>query len=150
MCAQMFHPPPRPTVWTLRREKGVPLGVSVPLFPPDTGQDLNFNLERHQLPSGSMCFWAGGQLLKKSDGGFTQQLLSPKEKVQALQMWEGLSAACPTPHLHQQQTGRLFSNTELSCENKQTPLSYVVKKRSSISCSSPQAFFVWGVGVSGF
>lgn len=120
-------------------------------FPRDTGQDLHFHLEWHQFPSRAMCFWAGGQLLK-SDGSFTQQLLSPQEKVQALQTWEGLSAACPTPHLHQQQTegssqiqNRAVGTSRLCC--------LMLLKKEAVSPAPSCKFFLfgsWGCQLLGF
>lgn len=116
-------------------------------FPRDTGQDLHLHLEWHQFPSRAMCFWAVGQLLK-SDGSFTQQLLSPQEKVQALQMWEGLPAACPTPHLHQQQTEGSSQIQNRAVGTSRPCCLMLLKKRSRIFCSFLQVFLVWGLGVS--
>lgn len=112
------------------REKGVPVAGSVPYFPQ----------RRHQSRAlGRGTALNSGRAAPKPQGTGT-----------GTPTWDGLSAACPTPNSQQQQPERLFPNTEQGHEDRQNLLPYVVKKSSSISCSSPQAFFIWGVRVSGF
>lgn len=75
----MFHPSLRPTVGSLRREKGVPLDGSVPLFPPEIlAKTFIFIWKDTSFPAELRAFG----LIKKGDGGFTQQLPSPREKGQ--------------------------------------------------------------------
>lgn len=128
---QVFHSPPRPTALEDRNlEKKGLLLLGVLLVFPREGTKAEL--------------WVGGQLLI-----LVEQLPSPKEQAQALQ--PGMGSLLPV--LHPALTSNSLecsSQTQNSHEDRQNLSPYIVKKSSSISCSSPQACFMWGVRVSGF
>lgn len=130
---QVFHSPLRPIALENRNlEKGVPVAGDVPHFPQ----------RRLQPPRGAL---GRGAALN-----FYRAAPKPQGTAQALQ--PGMGSLLPV--LHPTLTSSSLegsSQTQNSHEDREKNLLlYVVKKTSSsISCSSPKAFFLWGVRVSG-
>lgn len=143
----MFHPPVRPTVWSLRGEKGVPLDGIVPLFPQRYWSRPSFSFGMAPLSQQSYVLLGRGAAVEVWWKFYPTATEPPGKGAGTPNVGRVvccLSYTTPSPATD----WRLFSNTEQSCGDKQTLLSYVIKKRSSISCSFLQVFFVWELGVS--